>query len=81
MQVEEATLLKMAGGAPIDLTFDGCLVMDMVEYPDRPVFLIEAGKKRPLSSPAALERLGGWKQVFEVPAAVIAAYAQGMPVE
>jgi hypothetical protein len=79
VQVDDATLEKMARGEPIDLTFAGCLVMDMIAYPDRPVFLIENGKKRPLASPAVLDRLGGWKAVFEVPAEVIADYPESDP--
>jgi hypothetical protein len=81
VQVEEATLQKMASIDPIALTFDGCLIMDVIEYPNRPVFLIENGKKRPLSSPAALNRFGGWKAVFEVPAPVIESYPLGQPVQ
>jgi hypothetical protein len=81
VQVADSTLEKMASGPPIALTFDGCLVMAMIEYPDRPVFLIENGKKRPLASPSVLTRLGGWKAVFEVPAAVIESYPLGSAVE
>jgi hypothetical protein len=81
VQIDESTLKKMASGDPIALTFDGCLVMDLIERANRPVFLIENNKKRPLSSSAALDRFGGWKAVFEVPAAVIEAYPAGQPVE
>jgi hypothetical protein len=81
VQVDESTLEKMASGDPIALTFDGCLIMDLIERPNRPVFLIENNKKRPLSSPAALDRFGGWKVVFEVPAQVIEAYPLGQPLE
>jgi hypothetical protein len=81
VQVDEATLNKMARGEPVALTFNNCLIMDAIEYPNRPVFLIENGKKRPLSSPAALNRFGGWQAVFEVPAQVIESYPQGQPVE
>ena len=80
VQIDDATLEKMPSGPPIELTFDGCLLMDMNDYPDRPVFLIENAKKRPLSSPAALDRFGGWKAVYEVPAAVIASYPLGEPI-
>lgn len=80
VEIERQTLEEMPAGAPIALTFNGCLVMDMNEYPNRPVFLIENGKKRPLSSPAALTRFGGWKAVFEVPASVIESYSPGEPV-
>jgi hypothetical protein len=81
VQVDESTLEKMPRGEPIDLTFDGCLIMNMIEYPNRPVYLIQNGKKRPLSSPAALNRFGGWKAVFEVPAPVIEAYPLGQPLD
>jgi hypothetical protein len=81
VQVDESTLEKMARGEPIALTFSGCLIMDQIEFPNRPVFFIENGKKRPLSSPAALNRFGGWKAVFEVPAPVIESYPLGQPVE
>ncbi|HSQ35468.1 MAG TPA: hypothetical protein VLQ89_05700 [Candidatus Binatia bacterium] len=81
VQVERPTLEKMELGEPVALTFNGCLVMDMVAAPNRPVFLIENGKRRPLSSPAALNRFGGWKAVFEVPADVIAPYPMGDPVQ
>ncbi|MCX6558159.1 MAG: hypothetical protein NTW95_12150 [Candidatus Aminicenantes bacterium] len=80
VEIERSTLEKMAAGAPIALTFNNCLVMDMNEYPNRPVFLIENGIKRPLSSPAALPRFGGWKAVFEVPASVIESYPLGEPI-
>jgi hypothetical protein len=81
VQVNESTLEKMAMGEPIALTFDGCLIMDMTEHPNRPVFLIQNGKKRPLSSPAVLDRFGGWKVVSEVPAPVIESYPLGQSLE
>lgn len=81
VQVDESTLKKMVAGALIALTFDGCLVLDMIESPNRPVFLIENNKKRPITSPAILDRFGGWKRVFEVPAPVIESYPLGQPVE
>lgn len=81
VQIDRSLLEKMGSGTPIALTFNGCLVMDMIAYPNRPVFLIENGKKRPFSSPTALNRFGGWKAVFEVPADVIATYPEGDPVQ
>ncbi|MBN2398843.1 MAG: hypothetical protein JXI33_00720 [Candidatus Aminicenantes bacterium] len=81
VQVDRTTLEKMDFGPTITLTFDGCLVMDMIEYVNRPVFLIENGKKRPLTSPAALNRFGGWKAVFEVPAEVLQSYPEGSPLQ
>jgi len=44
------------------------------------VYLIEAGKKRGVTSPRVLERLGGWSKVYEVPAEVIAGYPDGDPI-
>jgi hypothetical protein len=81
VQVDRSTLDKMARGEPIALTFDRCLIMDMIESPNRPVFLIENNKKRPITSPAVLDRFGGWKRVFEVPADVIESYPLGQTVE
>jgi len=81
VQVEESTLEKMPRGEPIILTFDGCLIMDLIDYPNRSVFLIESNKKRPISSPTAMDRFGGWKAVFEVPAQVIESYPLGQPVQ
>ncbi len=81
VQIDESTLEKMTSGVPVALTFNGCLIMDLIEYPNRPVFLIENNKKRPISSPAVLDRFGGWKVVFEVPAPVIESYPLGQPVE
>jgi hypothetical protein len=81
VQVDESTLEKMADGEPIALTFDSCLIMDLIASPNRPVFLIENNKKRPITSPAAIDRFGGWKAVFEVPTPVIESYPLGEPVE
>ncbi len=81
VQIDRQTLRKMVLGMPIALTFNGCLVMDKLAYPNRPVFLIENGTKRPITSPAALTRFGGWKAVFEVPADVIGTYPLGDPVQ
>lgn len=81
IQVDESILEKMPNGEPITLTFNGCLIMNTIESPNRPVFFIENNKKRPLSSPSALDRFGGWKAVFKVPAQVIESYPLGEPVE
>ncbi len=81
VQIDESTLEKMAQGAPIVMTFAGCMVMDLVARPNRPVFRIENGKKRPIPSPSTLERFGGWKSVFEVPWEVIESYPEGEPIE
>ncbi|MFW6159927.1 MAG: hypothetical protein ACOC57_02150 [Acidobacteriota bacterium] len=80
VQVREETLRKMEEGPVIELTFDGCLIIEQSSRPNRPVFLIEDGKKRGITSPVVLQRLGGWSRVFEVPAEVIAKYPEGEPV-
>lgn len=80
VEVAEATLDKMEEGEVIDLTFEGRLVIEQGSRPNRSVYLIEAGKKRGVTSPRVLQRLGGWSKVYEVPAEVIAAYPDGEPI-
>lgn len=80
VEVPENTLGKMEEGEPIRLTFEGCLVIESGNRPNRPVYLIEKGKKRGVTSPAVLQRFGGWGKVLEVPAEVIVAYPDGDPV-
>ncbi len=80
MEVPEETLDRMAEGAPIALTFEGRLIIEQSKRPNRPVYLIENGKKRGLTSPRVVERFGGWGRVFEVPVEVIAAYPEGEPL-
>jgi hypothetical protein len=80
VQVSEETLSKMEEGEPIRLTFEGCLVIETGNRPNRPVFLIEKGRKRGVTSPAVLQRFGGWGKVLEVPAEVIAPYPDGDPI-
>jgi len=64
----------------IELNFEGCLVMELGSGPNRPVYLIEKGKKRPLASPQVLQRLGGWSRVMEIPAEVLRSYPEGEPI-
>jgi hypothetical protein len=80
VEVPEDTLNKMEEGDPIQLSFEGCLIIEMSNRPNRPVYLIEKGRKRGITSPAVLQRFGGWGKVLEVPAEVIAAYPDGDPV-
>jgi len=80
VDVAEATLDKMEEGEMIDLTFEGRLVIEQGNRPNRSVYLIEDGKKRGVTSPRVLERLGGWSRVLEVPAEVIAGYPEGEPI-
>ena len=80
VEVPEETLERMAEGEPLVLTFEGRLVIEQSKRTNRPVYLIENGKKRGLTSPRVVERLGGWGKVFEVPVEVVAAYPEGEPV-
>lgn len=78
--VSDDILLGLPEGEMIDLNFEGCLVMELGSGPNRPVYLIEKGKKRPLSSPQVLQRLGGWSKVMEIPADILRSYPEGEPV-
>ena len=79
-EVSSDTLAKMEEGETIGLTFEGRLVIEMSNRPNRGVYLIEDGKKRGLTSPRVLERFGGWARVLEVPAEVIQKYPDGLPI-
>jgi hypothetical protein len=80
VQVSPQTLAKMPEGEMIDLTFEGRLVMEQGNRPNRSVYRIENGRKRGLTSPQILQRFGGWGKVFEVPVEVIAKYPEGEPI-
>ncbi len=80
VEVSEETLRKMEEGPLIVLTFEGRLVIEQSERQNRPVYLIENGRRRGITSPAVLARFGGWGKVLEVPAEVIAAYPEGEPI-
>jgi hypothetical protein len=80
VEVPEETLRKMEEGPLITLTFEGRLVIEQSGRKNRPVYLIENGRRRGVTSPAVLTRLGGWGKVLEVPAEVIAAYPEGEPI-
>jgi hypothetical protein len=81
VEVETATLNKMEQGGMIDLNFEGRLVIEQSNRPNRPVYLIEDGKRRGLTSARVLSRYGGWSKVFEVPAEVINSYPEGDPID
>ena len=81
VEVTEETLNKMDQGRMINLTFEGQLLIEMSNRPNRPVYRIENGKKRGVTSPQVLERLGGWRYVYEVPAEVIRKYPEGEPIK
>ena len=80
VEVEEDTLRKMSKGSLISLSFEGYLLIEQSQRPNRPVYLIEGGKKRGITSPQVLQRYGGWGKVKEVPAEVIRSYADGEPI-
>jgi hypothetical protein len=80
VEVPEDTLEKMESGNMIDLNFEGWLIMEQSTRPNRPVYLIEGGKKRGITSPQVLQRFGGWGKVYEVPLEVIQGYLEGAPV-
>ena len=80
VQVPEDTLARMPEGEPIRLTFESCLLIEAGNRPNRPVYYVEKGRKRGLTSPSVLERFGGWGKVLEVPAEVVAAYPDGDPI-
>lgn len=81
VQVSEETLEKMPKGAPIVLTFEGRLIIEQSARKNRGVFLIQNGRKRPLTRVEIVDRFGGWSKVFEVPAEVIESYEDGEPIE
>ena len=81
VEVSSEVLDKMEEGDMIDLTFEGCLIIERGDRPNRPVYLIENGKKRGLTSPRVLQRYGGWAKVYEVPAEVIRKYPEGEPIK
>ncbi|MDH7512933.1 MAG: hypothetical protein QHH14_08305 [Clostridiales bacterium] len=80
VEVSNDTLEKMEEGQMIDLTFEGWLIIEQSNRPNRPVYLIENGKKRGLTSPQVVQRFGGWGKVFEVPVEVVAKYPEGDPI-
>jgi hypothetical protein len=80
VEVSVDTLEKMEEDTLIDLTFEGCLIIERSNRRVRGVYLIENRKKKVLTSPKVVERLAGWSKVFEVPAEIIAAYPEGEPI-
>ncbi len=73
-------LEKMEEGPLLDLGFEGWLVIESSNRSNRPVYLIEDGKKRGVTSPRILQRLGGWDKVIEVPVEIINSYPDGEPI-
>ena len=81
VEVPYETLERMEKGPMLALSFEGELVIEMSSRPNRPVYLIERGKKRGVTSPRVLQRLGGWERVFEVPREIIDSYPDGEPIK
>jgi hypothetical protein len=81
VEVPYETLARMEKGPALDLSFEGELVIELSTRPNRPVYLIEDGKKRGVTSPRVLQRLGGWERVYEVPAEIIESYPDGEPIK
>jgi len=81
VEVSYEILDKMEEGDMIDMSFEGYLIIERGDRPNRPVYLIENGKKRGLTSPRMLQRYGGWGKVYEVPAEVIHKYPEGEPIK
>lgn len=80
VEVPDATLDKMRKGRMIDLAFEGRMVIEQSARRDRPVYLIEGGKKRGLTRADLVNRYGGWSKVYEVPREVIDSYPDGDPI-
>lgn len=80
VEVPYETLNMMQQGPMVDLTFEGLMIMDVTERPNRPVYLIENGRKRGITSANLVQRYGGWDNVFEVPLEVINKYPLGEPI-
>ena len=81
VEVPQSTLDKMEEGPMIDLSFEGYLIIEQSNRPNRGVYLIENGKKRGVTSANLItQRFGGWDNVFEVPAEVIRKYPDGEPI-
>ncbi|UCE40266.1 MAG: hypothetical protein JSV17_12480 [Candidatus Aminicenantes bacterium] len=81
VEVSYETLERMEEVEMVDLTFEGDLVIEIGDRPNRPVYLIKDGKKCGITSPSVLQRYGGWDNVYEVPAEVIKAYPDGEAIK
>jgi hypothetical protein len=75
------TLSTIPEGEKIEYTFEGKMIIEKAKRANRPVYLIKNGKKHALTSPAVVERYGGWKKVYEVPSGIISKYPTGEEIE
>ncbi len=81
VEVPYETLNSMESGPMVELTFEGSMIMDQTERPNRPVFLLENGKLRGITSANLVQRYGGWDNVYEVPLDILRKYPQGEPIK
>jgi hypothetical protein len=81
VEVPYETLEMLEVGPVLDLSFEGELIIELSTRPNRPVYLIERGKKRGITSPSVLRRLGGWERVYEVPPEIISSYPDGEAIK
>jgi hypothetical protein len=81
VEISGDTLRKMRNGAMIASTFEGQMIIEQGNRPNRPVYRIERGRRRGLTRAELVNRLGGWNRVFEVPREVIDAYPEGEPID
>ena len=81
VEVSYEILGRMEEIEMVDLSFEGYLLIEIGDHPNRPVYLIKDGKKCGITSPRLLQRYGGWSKVYEVPADVINAYPDGEPIK
>ena len=81
VETSEETLDKMKTEEMIDLKFEDRMIIEQSTRKDRTVYLIQAGKKRPIARPEIVGRLGGWGRVYEVPREIIDGYEEGDRIE
>ncbi len=81
VEVPYETLESLEAGPMVELTFEGSMIMDQTERPNRPVYLVENGKLRGITSANLVRRYGGWDYVFEVPLEVLQKYPRGEPIK
>ena len=80
VEVPYETLEMMEAGPMVELTFEGLMIMEMSERPNRSVYLIENGQRRGITSGNLIPRYGGWDNVFEVPLEILNKYPLGEPI-
>jgi hypothetical protein len=76
-EVPAETLDRMKTGDAIERSFEGQMIIELGTRQNRPVYLIQGGKKRGLSAVDLVGRYGGWNKVRVVPKEIIDAYPEG----